>query len=163
MNTQQNKPVTLAEQERMGVRRPAPANFVPPARNPQPIQVLPPVQEIRYGLDVPQTATLHVELRTSAVDRAKGYLLETTGLCLVFALALVLGVRYWQGWPLLAAGMYLSTLILFALLWGGSYILHKLLSVEGVALLEAWRKWNVIDRVTAQRLDNFQSRMNGGE
>lgn len=143
--------VTIAEQEAQGLRRPvAPVNYVPPTRNPQQVQVLPPVQEIRYGLDVAPNATLTTEVRSSKWDAAKAYLLETTGLCFIVALALVLGARYVAAWPLLGAGMYLSTLILFSVLWGGSYVVHKFLSAEGVAFYESKRKWNVID---AERRD----------
>jgi hypothetical protein len=139
-----NQLVTLAEQERMGVRRPAPSNYVPPARNNAPMQVLPPVQSTAYTIDVPPTATLHTETRSSKVDAAKGFLIETTWISLFFSLALVLTIRYLNDWPLLSAGMFIGTLLLFALLMFGTYVVHKLLSAEGVAFYGAFRMWNTI-------------------
>jgi hypothetical protein len=148
-----NEILTIEEQEKQGLRRPAsrPSNFVTVV--PEKQRVLPPasLSIVEHNLGVVPTATQHIEMRTSAVDRAEGYLLETSTLCLVFSLALVLGVRYWNQWPLLSAGMYLSTLIIFAVLWGGSYVLHKLLSAEGVSLFEAKRKWDLLNKEQAAR------------
>ena len=156
-----NNLISIAQQEQMGLRRSAqPSNFVPASRNPQPVQVLPPVQEIHYGLDVVPNATLVTEVRSSKVDAAQGYLLETTLLTFVFALSLVLAVRYVADWPLLGAGMYLSTLLLFAVLWGGSYVVHKFLSAEGVAYYESKNKWDVIRREQAARW-RYYEKLNG--
>ena len=97
------------------------------------------------------------------MDAAKGFLIETTWISLFFSLALVLTVRYLADWPLLGAGMFIGTLLLFAAIMFGTYVVHKLLSAEGVSLFESWRKWNTLDRITNQQMEYFKHRMRGGE
>lgn len=152
--SKQNQIVTLAEQERRGMRRPpAPANYVPPTRNSAPVQVLPPasLSDVRHTLDVGNVSTMHTELRTSAVDRAKGFLLASVPLFATVALLAVLVAWIAFDTPLLSVATLLVFWITFAATWAGTWIYTLKYSSEGIAYFEAQSRWDVIRREQSNR------------
>ena len=156
-----NNLISIAQQEQMGLRRSAqPSNFVPPSRNPQPVQVLPPVQEIHYGLDVVPSSTQHVELRTSAVDRANGFVRivgPLSGLAaFVVTLVAILGFKT----PVFSISALLIFSTVFTVAYLGAWLYTLSISAEGVSMFEAKSKWEVIKREQANRW-NYYNRLNG--
>jgi hypothetical protein len=63
-------------------------SYVPELRRVQ-MPAMPIDATIQHTIDVPATATQHIEVKTSAVDRAQGFLLASIPLYLAFATAVV--------------------------------------------------------------------------
>ena len=138
--------VGYTEQQQTGmVKR---NNFVTPAEvtavaKRGPAQVLP-VQDTRHTIDVPLAATQHIEMRTSATDRAKGFLIANVPLFGAFALGVWLLSGLMTKTPLFS---FLGLCILwssFVLAWLVSYWYTLRVSAEGIAMFEAKAKWGVI-------------------
>jgi len=145
-----NQLVTLAEQERMGLRRPQPANFVPALREPERprIEILP-AEPIQF--DVTQSATQHLELRTSATDRAKGFSVVTGQLSgMLGILAVIAAVAGW-GHPLASLFTLGAFFSAYCLTWCAAWVIYNLFSVEGVSLIESLLKWKFLFREQAYR------------
>lgn len=124
-------------------------NFVAPV--PQ-RQQLPAQSAHTMTLDVTPSSTAVIDVRTSHVDRAKGYLLSTVPLC--FALALIIvGVRACVS---IAPVWSLATLVWlwtsFGLFWLISYVLgYVIQSPEFVMLFEARGKLRLLEREQVER------------
>lgn len=154
---QQNPIVTLVEQERRGMRRQAaPVNYVPPARSPQQVQVLPPVQSTALSLDVPLSAVQTVEFRTSHVDRANGFIRVVGVLAgvasLLAVLVAVLGFN--TPWFSISALVIFFTVFTLAWLWAWLYTLR--ISPEGISYSESKSKWKVIELEQKFRHDYYR-------
>ena len=156
------KNVTVEEQIEMGIRQPArqlPANYVTGEIVQRPkAEVLPPIHT--YEMSVVPTGTTHVDMRTSAQDRAWGFLIASTPRTFVFALAITLI-------SMLATdiGVFAGIVILvsiFSVVELASYGFTLAISAEGTAHYEARNKWDVIKREQAERW-KYYNRMNGGE
>src|SRR5687768_11437148 len=100
-----NNKVTLQEQIEMGLIKPS-SNFVAPLQG----EVLPPARpatppasnESITRFDVPPSATSNVEVRTSAVDRARGFVIATRELGIVFGVTAMAVAWLFAGVPLLS-------------------------------------------------------------
>lgn len=150
--------VTAAEQLSTGmVKR---SNFVAPAEittvaKRGPAQLLP-VQETSHTLDVPMQATQHIEMKTSAVDRSKGFLIANVPLFGAFAVGVWLLSGLVTSTPLLS---FLGLCILwssFVLAWLASYAYTLHMSVEGVSMWEARAKWRVIAEEQRRRWEYYE-------
>ena len=156
----EKKRTGMTYQESMPVERPH--NYVPALHqhDEQPIQ-LAPRHEVAHIIDVPMNATQHIELRTSAVDRAKGFLIASVPLYAAFALAVLLlsvlfaNVPFWSFWGL--AIFWLSFVL--AWLWGYRETLRK--SAEGIALFEAEEKWSIIREEQRRRWEHYDRTSKG--
>jgi len=156
--------VSRSEQESMGmVKR---NNFVAPAEittvaKRGPAQLLP-VQDTRHTLDVPMQATQHIEMKTSAVDRSKGFLLANVPLFAAFAL----GVWLLAGAFSLAPWFSITALLIFWLsfvaAWLASYAYTLHMSAEGVSMFEAKSKWAIIREEQRRRWEYYE-KQNGDE
>lgn len=147
---------TIAEQERLGLRRQAaPVHYVPPVQ--QARQEVMSAQQIAalnassHVIDVAPTATTHVEHRTSAVDRAKGFLLASVPLFATVALLAVLVAWIAFDTPLLSVGTLLIFWVTFAATWAGAWWHTLSMSPEGIALSEAKEKWRIVGREQEHR------------
>ncbi len=135
------------------------ANYVPALRKQPPVEIMP-RYEVAHHIDAPLSATQHVEVSTSAVDRAKGFLIAATPLYVAFGVGAVLlgvlffGVPMWSFWSF--ATFWLS--FVAAWLWGYWQTLEK--SAEGIAHYEARRKWDVIAEEQRRRWEHYE-RTNG--
>lgn len=146
-------------------RRKAYDSFVPAIRE-QPrrahIEIMP-RYEVEHRIDAPLSATQHVEMRTSATDRAKGFLIASTPLYGAFALGVVLlavlfaDVPFWSFWSF--ATFWLS--FVAAWLWGYKETLEK--SAEGISHYEARRKWDVIAEEQRRRWEHYERQSRGDE
>jgi hypothetical protein len=142
-------PVSLAQQERMGLRHPQRANYVPPER----ASFLPPATT--YTIDAAPSAVLESHTHTNAVDRAKGYLLIQAPLAVVVAVLVVTVGKALADYPLLSLSAFLIFWLSFAVTWLAGWGITLLLSAEGVAFYEARRKWNVVEREQDERRSHY--------
>lgn len=151
---EQRKPVQDKGQSRFVAPEPTPASI-------RRIEVLPP-ETVQHTLDVPLAATQHIEVKTSATDRAWGFLISNVPMLAAFALGVVvLRATAFQApfWTLATFGWFWST---FVLAWLGSYVVTLALSAEGVAFFESYQKWLVIKREQSERWAHYK-RLNGGQ
>jgi len=107
--------------------------FVDPGPKEARITILPPAEM----LPMLPTAATSVELRTTYEDRAKGFQIATFPVAVAFGLAaLIVGVVGWAV-PVVsitALGVFwVSTLVW----WLGGWLIHTLVSPDGIALLQA--------------------------
>lgn len=136
--------------------------FVPAIREQAPTPIIP-HQEVTHHIDAPLSATQHVEMRTSAVDRAKGFLIASTPLYLAFALGVLLlavlfaGVPFWSFWAF--SIFWLS--FVAAWLWGYKETLAK--SAEGISHYEARRKWDIIEEEQRRRWEYYEQQLDDNE
>lgn len=151
--------VTRESQEAMGLvtkRSSGPTGKNLVLANP-PQRVLAPRTEhaVTHTIDVPLSATQHVETRTSHVDRAKGYLISSVPLFASYGVGAVLIA--WVGFavPIMSIPALVIFWLTFAAIWGVSYLVNIGISAEGVAFFEAWRKWRVIEREQAERWRHY--------
>lgn len=99
-----------------------------------------------YMVDVPLASTQHIEMRTNAVDRAKGFLLSNIPLLVAFALGVsILRVTATGApfWTLTTLAWFWTT---FVLAWLLSYAVTLMLSAEGIAFYESYSKWKLLER-----------------
>lgn len=134
------------------------ANFVPAGQSrpaPAPIQ-LAPQYEVSHRIDAPLSATQHVEMKTSAVDRSKGFLIAAVPLYAAFAIGVLAlsiafaGVPFWSFWSFCI--FWLS----FVLAWVWGYRETLMKSAEGIAHYEATRKWEIIAEEQRRRWDHYE-------
>lgn len=120
-----------------------------------------PVQETRHVIDVPMQATQHIEMRTSAVDRSKGFLLANVPLFGAFAL----GVWLLSGLITTSGFFTLTGLVIlwlsFVAAWLASYYYTLRVSAEGIAMYEAKSKWHVIKEEQRRRWEHYDQLTQG--
>lgn len=153
-----NKNVSIERQREMGLRRsnysteaPLAVQARPPA--PQRYQGPPPAQT-PITLDVSPTAVTSVEMRTSAVDRAKGFLIASVPRTAAFALSVSLASIVLADVSFLVALVILfSTFSVVELI---SYVFTLAISAEGTGHYEAVQKWKVIREEQRQRWKHYQ-------
>lgn len=153
--------ITYEEQKDAGLIRQQRQTFVAPA-SVERYQPLPPEQRSAYEVAVPPTATQHIEVRTSAVDRAKGYLIASVPLYGAFAIGVVAVGVLFLGLPLWSFSAFVTLWLSFLLAWFAGWVVTLLLSAEGVAFYEARQKWKVVEREQAERWRHY-NRQTGGE
>lgn len=144
------KTITLEEQENMGLRRGKQPrdNFVPAVRQEVTAAALrpaPPIQsEVRHVVDIQPISTQHVEMKTSAIDRAKGFLLATLPLCGAFALAVVGVCVVGFGVPWFSVYSLLIAFVVFVTAWSVTYCYTLQISAEGVSYMEAVERMSIV-------------------
>lgn len=136
--------VTLEEQAQMGMRRHAPTNFVPVAMQREQATPAPINAEVVHTINATPSATQHIELRTSAVDRALGFAIATSPLAAGFAVVVVGICVLGFGVPLLSLPTLIITFTVFAIVWTIAYLYTLSISAEGVSMFEAQERWGVI-------------------
>lgn len=139
-----------------------PANFVVPAEGRRELPSYAPKHEVTHVIDAPLSATQHIEMRTSAVDRAKGFLIAAVPLYAAFAVGILAlsvafaGVPFWSFWSFCI--FWLS----FVLAWLVGYWVTLEKSAEGIAHYEARMKWKILAEEQRRRWDHYD-RMMGDE
>lgn len=118
-------------------------NYVP-ALPQKPTMNMPINGEIVHTIDAAPLATQHVEVKTSGIDRALGFLIASLPLYSAFALTVVLVCVFFAGVPFMSLATLLIALLAFVAAWiiGWGWTLQH--SAEGIALFEAKAKWTVI-------------------
>lgn len=155
------KTISVEEQRQMGIRR---TNYTPAipvqttalARVPR-TEVVP---QTPVTFEVTPTATSHIDMRTSAQDRAVGFLIASMPRTFAFSLAVTVGGIVLAGWSLAVALVILFGT--FSAVELASYVYTLAVSAEGVAFYEARQKWAILRREQAERWTHYK-RLNGGE
>ena len=91
-------------------------------------------------------ATSEVILRTTYEDRARGWLLAVTPLSAVGGLAGVLLAAVGWAMPIFSLGALLVYFATFAGVWLLGYVVHTMVSPDGVALLHVLFAWRYVER-----------------
>ena len=104
--------------------------------------------------DITPTATQHVEVKTSAVDRAQGFLIASVPRTFAFALTVTILSIAVGGVTLAASFVILFSV--FSVVELISYAITLLLSAEGVSLYEARQKWQVVKREQVNRWEHYK-------
>lgn len=135
--------VTVEQQTNMGLRTPVRSHFTPALarRDPPPAPIN---AEVVHTINATPSATQHIELRTSAVDRALGFAIATSPLAAGFAVVVVGICVLGFGVPMLSLPTLIITFTVFATVWTIAYLYTLSISAEGVSMYEAQEKWGVI-------------------
>lgn len=143
MHGQSNRTITLEEQVASGMRSQRPSNFVPALalRNEQPAPVN---STINHTIDVTPSATQHIELRTSATDRAVGFMISTLPLASAFSMVVVGICVLGYNVPLMSLPTIIIVFTVFAVVWCIAYVYTLSISAEGVSMFEARERWSII-------------------
>jgi protein-S-isoprenylcysteine O-methyltransferase Ste14 len=115
-----------------------------------------------HVIDVQPSAQHYVEMRTSAKDRAQGFLIATVPLFAAFALAVVLISVFFFSVPFMSLTALVVYWLAFVAAWLIAYVYTLATSAQGIAMFEARQKWNVIKREQEERW-NYYKKLNGGE
>ena len=153
--------VTIEEQRAAGLTRPQ-ANYVPaPIQRRTAAPMMPINSQVAHVIDAAPVATQHVEMRTSAVDRAKGFLIASVPLYMAFAVAVV-GVCV-VGWrvPVFSLATFIIFWLAFVAAWIVGYTYTLNVSAEGVAHYEARQKWDVIREEQRRRWEHYDKLTKG--
>lgn len=143
--------ITRTEQRDMGLL-PVESNskFVPAERR---TSDLPTHRSQSWAMEITPHASQQVIVETSAVDRAKGYVITLIPLAVTLAiLAVIVRIALFDQ-PFLAMGTLVIFWLSFAACWLAGWIVTLLLSAEGIAFYEARMKWRVIQREQAETWD----------
>lgn len=124
------------------------------------MEVLPPA-DTRHTIDVPLQSVTNIEMKTSAVDRSKGFLIANVPLFSAFAIGVWLLSGLISSSPLFS---FLGLVILwssFVLAWLASYAYTLHTSAEGTAHYEARQKWDVIKTEQKRRWAHYEKLTEG--
>lgn len=111
---------------------------------------------VGHVIDVAPTATQHIEVRTSAVDRAKGFLIASLPLYAAFATAVVGVVVLGFKVPLASLATLVIFLLAFVAAWVVGYCYTLQVSAEGVSLFEAKNKWDILKEEQRRRWEHYE-------
>lgn len=154
-----NNRVSYEDQQDMGLLKRT-NNFVPAVQG----EVLPPVKRldenalntVQHSLQVPLSATHNIEMRTSAVDRSKGFLIATVPLFAGLALGMVLISVFFFDVPFLSLPALIIFWLTFVATWLLAYLYTLAVSAEGIAMFEARSKWKIVEREQAERWNYYK-------
>lgn len=108
------------------------------------------------GLDVTPNATQHVEVKTSQVDSAWGFLIKTIPLAALFGFVAVLIVWFFAETPFLSLPTLLAFWVTLAITWAWMHKEHMRNTAEGVSRYETERKWNWHDKEQSFRHEYYR-------
>ena len=120
-----------------------------PVRTPEPGGIV--EQEAGPLAAATQYTPITEQLAGDYTSRAVGFSIKTWQLSAVVGVAVWLAARILGGHPLLSLASILWLVTGFGLVWAGAFVLDLLLSPSGVALYNARRMWNHLDREQAER------------
>ena len=158
--TQKSQVVSYEEQKQLGLVRPSTgahgaryvkAEVMKPHRPPPTA-----MQTTEHIISVPVQATQHIEVRTSSVDRAKGFLIAGVPLYAAFGVGMLIVAVALFGTPVLSLTGFLIFWLTFIVAWAWGYYTTLKMSAEGISLYEARRKWDVIEREQKERWSYYK-------
>ena len=165
MSNNNRASVSVQEQIERGILQPSNSSKYVPARvetqaitHRPAVEVMPP--QNNFDMAVTPTGTSHVEMRTSAKDRAQGFIIASMPRTFAFSLAVTLAAITLGGVTLGAAFVILFSV--FSVVEIASYIFTLAISAEGVASYEARQKWAVIREEQRERWNHYK-RISGGD
>jgi len=164
MEKRQQNIVTIEEQEQMELRRPRRELVQPEPQKQAIVRRMTPAElnQVQHVIDVAPSAQHIVTMKTSARDRAEGFLIATVPLFAAFALAIVLISVFFFSVPFMSLTALVVYWLAFVAAWLIAYVYTLATSAEGIAMFEARQKWNVIKREQEERW-NYYKQQNGGE
>lgn len=109
------------------------------------------LNNVQHVIDVQPSAQHYVEMKTSAKDRAQGFLITNVPLFAGLALGMVLISVFFFNVPFLSLPALVIFWLSFVLAWLISYIYTLAVSAEGIAMYEARQKWQVIKKEQQER------------
>lgn len=149
-----NDTITIEEQRAAGLLRPQ-AKYVPAGavrrEMPMPIN-----SNVALTIDAAPVATTHIDVRTSEVDRAKGFLLRSVPLYGAFALLVLLVTIFFYNVPLLSLPALVIFWLSFVAAWLLAYCYDLSRSPAGIAHMEARNKWDVIKEEQRRRWAHYE-------
>lgn len=154
--------VTIEEQVAMGLRTPA-RNFVPVATQRRSMPPAPINAQVVHTIDAQPNATQHIELRTSAVDRALGFAIATAPLAALFSVVVMAICALGFGVPLVGLPMLVIVATVFAVVWTIAYLYTLSISAEGVSLYEAQEKWGILREEQRRRWEQWEGMIRDNE
>jgi len=162
--SQKQDVVTIEEQEQMGLRRPRREMVLPEPQKQAIVRRMAPaeINQTSHVIDVAPSAQHIVTMKTSARDRAEGFLIATVPLFAAFALAIVLISVFFFSVPFMSLTALVIYWLAFVAAWLIAYVYTLAVSAEGIAMFEARQKWNVIKREQEERW-SYYKKLNGGE
>ncbi|HMR01778.1 MAG TPA: hypothetical protein PKA43_00240 [Candidatus Competibacter phosphatis] len=147
--------ITIEQQRAEGLTRQT-TNFVPAVQRRRDAPPMPVNSQVAHVIDVAPTATQHIEMKTSAVDRAKGFLIASVPLYAAFALAVVAVVVLGWNVPLWSFPTLIIFWLSFVAAWVVGYAYTLSVSAEGVSLWEAKAKWRILEREQEYRWRHYE-------
>lgn len=120
------------------------------------------INQTSHVIDVAPSSQHLVTMKTSAVDRAQGFLISTTPLFAGLALGFVLISVFFFNVPFMSLTALVIFWLSFVAAWLLAYVYTLAVSAEGIAFFEAKKKWQVIEREQRERW-SYYKQMNGGE
>jgi len=110
-----------------------------------------------HVIDVAPSAQHIVTMKTSARDRAEGFLIATVPLFAGLALGMVLISVFFFGVPFMSLTALVIFWLSFVAAWLIAYVYTLAVSAEGIAMFEARQKWNVIKREQEERWSYYKN------
>lgn len=138
-------------------------NFVPAMPSRSAPMAMPVNSQVAHVIDVAPVATQHVEMKTSAVDRAQGFLIASVPLYAGFATAVAGVCVFGFAVPIFSMATFIIFWLSFVAAWVVGYAYTLQISPEGVSLFEAKEKWGVIRREQEYRWNHYQSQIEVNE
>lgn len=154
--------ITVEQQAAMGLRTPQ-RNFVPVAAQRNSLPPAPLNAEVVHTIDAMPSATQHIELHTSAVDRSLGFAIATAPLASLFAVVVMAICALGFGVPLVGLPMLVIVATVFAVVWTIAYLYTLSISAEGVSLYEAQQRWEVIREEQRRRWAHWEDMIRGNQ
>jgi fatty acid desaturase len=139
----------------MGLRRQT-QRFVPAGPVRRDLPAMPINANITHTIDAAPVATQHVEMKTSAVDRALGFLIASVPLYAGFALLVLLVTVFYAGVPFLSLPALVIFWLSFVAAWVVGYTYTLSVSAEGVSHYESRQKWAVIKEEQRRRWEHYE-------
>lgn len=154
--------ITVEQQANMGLRTPPRRHFTPAlARHDPPPAPL--NAAVTHTVNATPSATQHIELRTSAVDRALGFAIATSPLAAGFAVVVVGICAVGFGVPLMSLPTLIITFTVFAVVWTIAYLYTLSISAEGVSMYEAQQKWGILREEQRRRWEHYSNLLRGNQ
>jgi hypothetical protein len=129
-------------------------NFVPPGQQPPRVEILPPV-DLPPMLPVAQTS---VELRTNYVDRSKGFQIATLPISIAFGLGSLVVAIVGFSVPIFSLAALAVFWLAFLGWWIAGWLIHHVISVEGIAFLHTVLMWRYIYLEGKERRKRYGNR-----
>lgn len=105
---------------------------------------------------LPPASVAHVELRTTYSDRARGFQLATLPVSVAFGVgALIVAITGWAV-PVLSIAALAVFWLAFLAWWLLGWVVHHIISPEGVTLIHALLGWRLLYREQAERHKRYR-------
>lgn len=132
------------------------ANYVPALRDPAPPKPIYVDVDPRDVSLLPPAAQVQTEIRTSHVDRAKGFQVATVPIAIAAGVgALIIAV---VGWSIPAVSL-VGLLIFWAAFlawWILGWLIHNVMSPDGIALIHTLLGWAYLKREQKERHKRYK-------